>query len=75
MKGDFFKEKLHLKSMILAYIYENSIMDICTKPLIRSSDDVLSEADIRFKVSRILSRINKELESGKKGFYNIFKRL
>lgn len=55
--------------MILAYMYDNSITDILSKRLIRSSDDVLSETDIRFKISRILSRINKELESGEKGFF------
>ena len=51
--------------MILAYIYENSIKDIYSKPLIKVSDEVLSEADIRFKISFVLNRVNKELESGK----------
>jgi len=55
--------------MILAYIYENSIKDIYSKPLIKVSDEVLSEADIRFKISFVLSRINKEVESGKKEFF------
>ena len=69
LKGDFFKDKIRINSMILAYIYENSIKDIYSKPLIKVSDEVLSEADIRFKISFILSRINKEVESGKKEFF------
>ena len=69
LKCDFFKERLHLKSMILAYMIDNSITDILSKRLIMSSADVLSETDIKFKISRILSRINKELESGEKGFF------
>lgn len=55
--------------MILAYIYENSIKDIYSKPLIKVSDEVLSEVDIRFKISFVLNRVNKELEPGKKGFF------
>lgn len=69
LECDFWKDKLRIKSMILAYIYENSIKDIYSKSLVKVSDEALSEADARFKISFVLSRVNKELASGKKGFF------